>query len=400
MQAVIMVAGKSTRTYPLTLTRPKPLLPIINRPMIYFNLDQLVGLVDEVILIDGYKKEMLETEVGDYYRGMHIIYQEQREQLGTGHAVLQAAPHIRGRFFVMNGDDLFARVDMERMMTYSYAALAMRAPNPEQFGIVVPNEQGHLIDFVEKPKVFISDLVNVGCYVFEPAIFDVLEKVKPSVRGEIELPDAVLDIARREPVQVVSSQGYWLPTGYPWYMLTTERYLYDHYSLDFSQNGEVESDIVIDGSVAIGQGTVVKAGTRIQGPVTIGDHCVIGPGVKINPYSSIGSHVTIRAGSMIENSILFNNVVVGENTDIRHSIIGENSHVGDSCKLKSTPNKRSTVLSVVKEKPVDTGLAQFGATLADAVRLEDSVTLEPGVKIWPGIRVAAGQSVSDDIMAE
>src|SRR3989344_1124817 len=113
MQAVIMAAGKSTRTYPLTLTRPKPLLPIANKPLLEHTLDNLHGTADEIILIVGYKKEMIRDKFGKSYKGMRLRYVNQKEQLGTGHALLMAKPFITGRFIVMAGDDLYSKQDIK-----------------------------------------------------------------------------------------------------------------------------------------------------------------------------------------------------------------------------------------------------------------------------------------------
>ncbi len=116
MQAVILVAGKSTRTYPLTLTRPKPLLPIAGKPAIEHLLEHLEGLVDEVILIVGYRKEMIQQKLGNQWKNIKITYAEQKEQKGTGHAVLVAEPYIKDRFIAMNGDDNYDRIDIEQLI--------------------------------------------------------------------------------------------------------------------------------------------------------------------------------------------------------------------------------------------------------------------------------------------
>ncbi|MBD3305396.1 NTP transferase domain-containing protein, partial [candidate division KSB3 bacterium] len=123
-QAVIMAAGKSTRTYPLTQTRPKPLLLIANKPILAHQLDQFIGLIDEVIIIVGYKSEMIRQQFGHAYRGLPITYVEQQQQLGTGHAAMQVRPYIRDRFLLMNGDDLYARQDIEGCLGYPAALLA------------------------------------------------------------------------------------------------------------------------------------------------------------------------------------------------------------------------------------------------------------------------------------
>ena len=166
MQAVMMVAGKSTRTYPLTLTRPKPLLPVANRPLICHSLDQMAGVFDEVILIVGYRQEMIRTLLGDEYRGIRLVYQEQKQQLGTGHAILQAKPHIRGRFVACNGDDLFAREDFIKLLEHPYAALVKPVTDPSLYGVAVVDEQYRLINMVEKPKTFLG----AGQYRLHPSL--------------------------------------------------------------------------------------------------------------------------------------------------------------------------------------------------------------------------------------
>ena len=111
MKAVILVAGKSTRTHPLTLSKPKPLLKIANTTLLEYNLNQLDGLVEEVILVVGYKKEMIKDMFGDSFKKVKITYVEQIEQNGTGGALLSVKNHLKGKFLVMNGDDLFSKKD-------------------------------------------------------------------------------------------------------------------------------------------------------------------------------------------------------------------------------------------------------------------------------------------------
>jgi len=156
MQAVLLVAGKSTRTYPLTLSRPKPLLPIMNKPLIKHSLDQMVGLFDEVILIVGYRKEMIEEELGSEYRGIKLFYAEQKEQLGTGHAVLQAKPFIKDKFVAMNGDDLFAHQDLKKLIESNFGSLVKRVPDPSLYGVYQVDANNKVLDLVEKPKEYLG----------------------------------------------------------------------------------------------------------------------------------------------------------------------------------------------------------------------------------------------------
>ncbi len=397
MQAVIMVAGKSTRTYPLTLTRPKPLLPVINRSMIYYNLDQLVGMVDEVILIVGYRKEMIRDILGDEYRGLKLIHLEQKEQLGTGHAVLQTKSYIKDRFIVLNGDDLFARQDMEMLAKNHYAVLVMEVDDPSQYGIVEKDEDDYLRNFVEKPKTPISNLTNVGCYVMEPDIFPVLENLKPSERGEIELPAAVFNISKKRDVKVVTLNGYWLPTGFPWDLLKIQNYFYRN-KWQGGNEGIIEDGAIIDATVQVGKGSVIKRGAHIAGPVSIGQNSVVQSRAYVGPYTTIGSGVNVGLNCYCSASIVMNNSRIGANSVIGHSVIGENVYIGENCHfISSLPNKEH-IKSVVKGKDVDTRLTQFGIAVADNVKIGAHTIVTPGCKIWPDKIIPIVSKIESDVI--
>lgn len=397
MHAVVMVAGKSTRTYPLTLTRPKPVLPIINKPLIFYNLDQLYGIVDSVVFIVGYRKEMIEELVGDEYRGMKIIYQEQKEQLGTGHAVLQAAPHITDRFIVMNGDDLFHGDDIKKLIEHPYGALAKQVDDPSQFGIMEIDNRSYLVNFIEKPKTYISNLVNVGCYILEPEIFDILARTPKSERGEIELPGAILNASKQHPVKVVILSQYWLPTGFPWDLLNTQAQMFSNWR-ENNVNGIVEDGAFMQGNVQIGEGTVVKSGAQIIGPASIGHHCLIESEAYIGPYTSIGHGTVVRPRCLIEDAIVFDGVTIDHASIIRHAVIGKGSSIGERSHLISHHPHDKTIKSMVKGKWIDTHLNALGAILADNVTLGAQTTILPGMKIWPGITTDIGQVVDSDLV--
>ncbi len=396
MQAVMMVAGQSTRTYPLTLTRPKPLLPIINRPILLYNLDQLTGLVDEVILIVGYRQDMIFATLGTSYRGMKLVYQEQKEQLGTGHAVLQAAQQIRDRFIVMNGDDLFVRKDIQKLLAYRFAALAMPVANPAQFGIFQINEIGHTFNLIEKPKENIGNLANVGCYIFQPSIFPILAKTPLSERGEIEIIPAITETIKQEPFQVISISGYWLPTGFPWDLLKTQQFLFER---DFrgQQHGITEKGAIITGEVEIGAGTIIRSGARIIGPVSIGSHSEIIAGSVVGPYTSLGDAVTVAKDCVIAHSLIMSDSRIGAGSVIRHSIIGYECVLGEGCHLQSENPKGESVQSLVKGKWVDTHLRQLGSTLADSVQLGAATTIAPGCKLWPKVIIPSESQIIQDV---
>lgn len=209
MKAVILAAGKGIRLKPLTDDIPKTLLKVNDRPILQHNLDQLVGLVDEAIIIVGYKADQVKKFFGNEYKGIKIKYVEQEKQLGTAHALLQAKGHLKGKFIVMYGDDIYSRNDIENCLKKDTAILAKVVDDPRRFGVLLV-EDGLVRDIIEKPEKPPSNLVNTGLYVMNDGIFNLLEMVEPSERGEYELTDAVKEFATIEGMAFVLVKDYWI----------------------------------------------------------------------------------------------------------------------------------------------------------------------------------------------
>jgi UDP-N-acetylglucosamine diphosphorylase / glucose-1-phosphate thymidylyltransferase / UDP-N-acetylgalactosamine diphosphorylase / glucosamine-1-phosphate N-acetyltransferase / galactosamine-1-phosphate N-acetyltransferase len=399
MQAVIMVAGKSTRTYPLTLSRPKPLLTMANRPLIHHSLDQLTGLFDEVILIVGYRKEMIQERLGDNYRGMRIIYQEQKEQLGTGHAVLQARPHIRDKFVAMNGDDLFARADFEQLIRYDYAALVKKVSDPSLYGVYQVDSSNRVLDLVEKPKQYLGDLANIGCYIFKKEFFDELEKTPKSERNEIEITSAIQSVALKTEFYAIPIKGFWLPTGYAWDLLGHQEFL-----MAGMESGEilgtVEAGATLKGSVSVGKNTLIKSGAYIEGPVVIGENCIIGPNCYIRQYTSIGNNCRIGNAVEIKNSVIMDDCNICHLSYVGDSVLGQGCNLGAGTITANHRHNDKVIRSRIKNKLVDSGRTKFGAILSDGVQTGVHTSIYPGRKLWPGVMTRPGAVVDKDLMPE
>ncbi|HRK35495.1 MAG TPA: sugar phosphate nucleotidyltransferase, partial [Candidatus Hydrogenedentes bacterium] len=318
MQAVIMAAGQSMRTYPLTLTRPKPLLKIANKPILEHQLDTLRGLVDEVVLIVWYRKDMIESHFGAAYNGLAIKYVYQTEQLGTGHAILQCKDVIQGPFLAMNGDDLYDGADLKRLLEVEQGALAKHVDDPRLYGIFDVDATGCATRIVEKPVDVFSHLANVGVYKFQPDIFDILANTPKSERGEIEITSAVQTLAERGAFRVIEMDGYWLPIGYPWHLLAANEYWLENF-LEHRVEGEVSPHAHLNGRVYIATGAVVRSGAVIDGPVYIGPGATVGPNCFIRPCTTIGNKCKIGHAVEIKNSILFD-----------YAAVPHLSYVGDS----------------------------------------------------------------------
>lgn len=397
MQAVMLVAGKSTRTYPLTLTRPKPMLPVSNKTIIEHNLEQLEGLVSEVILIVGYKQEMIREFLGDRWHGIKISYCEQKEQLGTGHAVLQVKPYIKNRFLVMNGDDIFSHDDIKKLTQLSSGALVKQVDDPSQYGVYQVDEQNRVLNLVEKPKEFIGTLTNIGCYLFGFTFFQDLEEMPLSERGEYEITTAILNLAKRDDFFVCPIEGFWLPNGFPWELLLSQNYFMSQMPFR-TIKGQVEAGVTIKGPVAIGKNTVVKAGSYLEGPLVIGDNCKIGPNCFIRQNTSIGNECVIGQSVEIKNSIIMEQTNICHLSYVGDSVIGSQVNLGAGFIVANVRHDKKSVLSLVKGKLHDTGLNKFGTIIADGAKTGIHTSVLPGRKIWPGMMTNPGAVVTDDLM--
>lgn len=394
MQAVILAAGKSTRTYPLTVNVPKVLLKVINKTLLEHNLDQLQGIVNEAIIIVGFKKEMIIDSLGDKYNDIHIKYVEQQEQLGTGHALLTTEPFIKDKFLVLAGDDLYSKKDIKELLKYSFAALCQNVNDPSNFGVFI-TEKDRVHGIVEKPKEFVSNKANISCYIMNKEIFPLLKNLKKTERGEIELTDAVSEIACNGEFYIEDVKDYWLPIGYPWNLLEANVYFLN--KMDQSEiKGEIEEGVTIKGLVHLGNGSIIKAGTYIEGPVFIGNNCTIGPNAYIRPETLILDNC--RICTEVVDSIIMEGTTAKHYSYIGHSVIGKGCNIAAGTVTADYRHDGKNNVSRIKGILVNTGRKKLGTIIGDGVKTGINTSIFPGRKIWPGNTTMPGEVVSKDIM--
>lgn len=396
MQAVIMAAGQSTRTYPLTLTRPKPLLKIANRTILDHQLDALAGLVDEVVLVVWYRKDMIEQRFGSNRDGIAIKYVYQADQLGTGHAILQCKNAVRGPFIAMNGDDLYDAADLKRLAEIDQGALAKRVDDPRLYGIYEVNAEGYAKRIVEKPGEVFSNLANVGVYKFQPNVFDLLETTPKSERGEIEITSAVQALAERGKFRVLEMQGHWLPIGYPWHLLTANEYWLENF-LEHKIEGDVSPHARLNGRVYVAKGAIVRSGAVIDGPAYIGEGASVGPNCFIRPCTTIGDRAKVGHAVEIKNSILFDHAHVPHLSYVGDSVIGEHSNLGAGTITANFRHDAKNIGAVVKGARVDTGRQKFGAIVGDHVHTGINTSIYPGRMLWPHTLTYPGEVIRRDV---
>ncbi|MFP4501882.1 MAG: bifunctional sugar-1-phosphate nucleotidylyltransferase/acetyltransferase [Candidatus Hydrogenedentota bacterium] len=397
MQAIIMAAGKATRTVPLTLTRPKALLPVMNRPLIELQLDALHGVVDEVVVVVGYKAAMIRDHLGSRYRDLTIRYVIQSEQRGTGHAVLECASAVDAPFLVINGDDLYDPRDLEALAAQEQAALALEVPDPRRFGVYEVDANDRVRRLVEKPANPASNLANIGAYKFTPAIFDVLHATPPAERGEIELTSGIQTLAERGAFRVVRASGYYLSIGYAWHLLEANAFWLENF-LRPEVLGAVHPGAHLLGAVYVGRGTVIHPGAVIEGPAYIGQESEIGPNCHLRLGATVGDRCKVGQASEIKSSILMNGAKAPHQNYVGDSIIGEGVNLGCGTNTANLRHDQRNIRSMIHGELVDTGRRKLGAIIGDHVHTGINTAIYPGRKFWPNTSTPPGAVIRHDRM--
>jgi bifunctional UDP-N-acetylglucosamine pyrophosphorylase/glucosamine-1-phosphate N-acetyltransferase len=373
MQAVIMAAGKGTRIFPLSLIIPKPLIKVANKTILEHNLDNLIGIVDEVIIIVNYKKEKIIDFFGNYYKGMNLKYAIQKETKGTANALNAAKDFIKSDFLVVSGDDLYSRKDIEQLTKYKNALSVQYKQDPSTFGVIEfdKNNNNQVLNVVEKPDTFVSNYVNIGLYKLTKEIFPILENLTLSKRGEYELTDALKILAINNQLTAHIVTGYWIPIGYPWQILEASKYLLENKKENIIK-GKINKTVQITGNLSLGHNSSINNDVILDGNILIGNNCTIENNVFIKGNCSIANNSKISKGTIITNSSIGSNVKIEENCHIHDSVIGDNSHILSNIKTHNT-NGGETIKIHSNGKIFDSKKEKLGAFISANSKVENNL---------------------------
>lgn len=372
IKAVILGAGNGTRMRPLTENRPKPLLRVVEKTILEHNLDQLDGLVKEVIIIIGYNAEMIKSKIGDSYGGISIRYVIQDNPKGTGDAARRAVEFIDDEFILLNGDDLYLRSDIERSIQRCPSILLGSVDNPSSFGVVECNNEV-VTGLVEKPENPLSgSLVNTGLYFLNKSIFDF--DIEKSPRGEYEFTDYIKRLITKESLYFQKAKR-WIPVSYPWNLLQANQLFLN--GLERSISGRVGSDCSIIGNVTIEEGAIIKSGARIEGPTLVRSGSIIETGTLIR-RSIIGDNSHIGSQVKIECSYLGDGVNIFDNSSIMDSIIGDNCRIGANTITSNSTSDGKTIMVKIKDRMIDSGKVKLGSIIGDNSVIKDNSLISPG----------------------
>ena len=406
MEAVILAAGEGKRLRPLTSTRPKPMLPAGGKPILEWDLLALAeNGFTKAVLIVGYKREIIEEYFGKKFGPVKLEYVEQKEQLGTGHAVVQAEKMVSGDFLVMNGDlivskDLITGFLKDHVKAKAEASMSLvEVTDPSQFGVV--ELKGTFVKKItEKPAKPKSNLVNAGIYMFNKKIFSILKDLKKSERLEYELTDAIEGLIPEGRMHGFPVQGKWIDVGRPWDLLTANEMLLKDMEHCIEKGAVIEPYAVLKGKVHVGKGTLIRSGAYIEGPCFIGENCAIGPNCYLRAGTMVMNKVHIGNAVEVKNSIIMSGTNVGHLSYVGDSIIGEKCNFGAGTNVANLRVDNDEIKIMVKDQLVGSGRRKFGCIMGDDVKTGINVSIMPGRSIYPGSRIEAGSVVRNTIYNE
>lgn len=338
MKAIILSGGKGTRLRPLTYTGAKQLVPVANKPILWYGIEDLVaaGIVDIGIIISPETGAEVQAKTGSGERfGANITYILQEQPAGLAHAVKVAQPFLEDSPFVMYLGDNLVQSDLTSFLnefkSHQLDALTLLCPvpNPTAFGVARVDEQGKVLQLIEKPKEPPSNLALVGVYFFNATVHEAIANIQPSARGELEITDAIQYlIDQQRNVEARQIKGWWLDTGKKDDLLEANRVILDTCLVTAKNEGELDASSQVIGRVQIGKNTKVINST-IRGPVVIGENCHI-ENCFIGPYSSIADGVTLIHADLEHSVLLQGAKVMGIHQRIVDSLIGQRAQLKEA----------------------------------------------------------------------
>jgi mannose-1-phosphate guanylyltransferase/phosphomannomutase len=377
VKAVVMAGGEGTRLRPMTANQPKPLLTIVNRPIMEHVLRLLKrhGFTETVVTV-----QFLAALVRNYFGdgdelGMSLHYATEEIPLGTAGSVKNAADKLRDeRFLVISGDAL-TDIDLTDMIRFHEENGALvtiglkRVPNPLEFGIIIVDEQGRVQRFLEKPtwgQVF-SDTVNTGVYVMEP---EVLDEVAPGVPVDWSADVFPKLLAGGAPLYGYVTGGYWEDVG------THESYLKAQAD---ALSGRVRLDpdgFELSPGVWVAEGASVDPDAILKGPLYIGGYAKVEAGAELREYTVLGDNVVVKEGAFLHRAIVHDNVYIGPSAHLRGCVIGKNTDVMTGARVEEN------------------------AVVGDECVIEAEAYVSSGVKIYPFKTIEAGAVVNTSVIWE
>lgn len=370
MKAVVMAGGEGSRLRPLTCNRPKPLVPLCNKPVMEYIIELLKKHgINQIVVTLHYLADEIVSYFGDGSDWeVQIMYSVEDEPLGTAGSVKMVEEFLNDTFVIISGDSLtdFNLTDIINFHKEKKAVSTLtltRVDNPLEYGVVITEENGSIRRFLEKPswgEVF-SDTINTGIYVIEPEVFKLMER-----HGNYDWSKDIFPklLEKEKPLYGYVANGYWCDIG------NLQQYRQANRDIMLGKLEVAVPGNQIRRRVWVGEGTEIHPSASIESPVVIGKNCRIREGVKIDEHSVIGDNCIIEENTILHRALLWSNVYIGKNSRLSDTI---------AC-------RQNTVKSNVT--------INEGAVLGDKVFVGSGAVVQPQVKVWPEKNIEAGATIN------
>ena len=377
--AVIMAAGRGRRLAPLTQRRPKPMLPVVDRPVLEYVIEAVADAgIDDIVLVVGYGQDRIRTYFGDGDDwGVSIRYATQETQLGTAHAVAQAEDLVDDSFLVLNGDRIIDPAVVEDVAagladaTVTMAVTRLEAPG--NYGVVTLTGD-RVTGIIEKPTTETpSEIINAGVYGFPPDVFAVIRDLDQSADGEYQLPDVIAEFIGERTVRAVRYEGRWLDVSHLWDLLSVTTTMLDR------EGGTTA------GTVA--EGARVSDTAHVARTASVGTNAVVGRG------SVIGANARIGPNATVERSVILSDATVDAGAVLRDCVVGANATVGPNTTVAGGDATVVMNGAVYESVPL-------GAAIGDNAQVGGASAFDPGTIVGDGATIEAGTRVRGTIEAD
>ena len=377
MKAVVMAGGEGTRLRPMTASMPKPLLPIVNKPIMEHVLRLLArhGISETVVTVQ-FLASLVRNYFGDGEEfGMRLRYATEETPLGTAGSVKNAEHLLRDDTFIVISGDALTDFDLTDLVKFHHDKGALvtvcltRVPDPLEFGITIVDDDNRVQRFLEKPtwgQVF-SDTVNTGIYVMEPEVFDYVPAGESVDWSADVFPELV---EQGKPIYGYVAEGYWEDVG------THESYVRAQADV---LSGRVDVDLdafEVSSGVWIAEGADVHPDAVLKGPLYVGDYAKVEAGVELREFTVLGSNVVAKSGAFLHRAVIHDNVFIGPQTNLRACVVGKNTDIMRSARIEE------------------------GVVIGDECVIGEEAIVTTGVRVYPFKTVEAGAVVSSDVIFE
>lgn len=375
MKAVILAGGHGTRLLPLTFTRPKPMLPIVQKPVLFYIINSLASQgFNEIIIATSYLTKQIQDYFGDGAAfGTHLVYSQEKKPLGTAGGVKNVERYLDEGFAVIQGDNITDISFVEELSHHrakgGIATIAVKeVKKPWRYGIVDLDQNDRVRRFAEKPRPeeCFSDLISTGLYVLEPEVLDYIPKNKYYDFARNLFPTL---LKNDHPIYGYRTSAFWVDAGGPEGYMEATRWILSKMPRHISDTAEVNK-VAVKGNVWIDDDVVVKPGTVILGPTFIERGAVVHNNTRLEPGTIIKRNVEVGARNHVNGSILYEDTCVDVEANLQKCIVAENCELGKRVKVEDL------------------------AIIGPNCKVGDKVHIRKRSRIWPNINIRPGSIIA------